>query len=159
MTRRFFYTATAFATLLGASALAPDALAQGCAGAPGAGKVRLSVTATEIRNAHGEMVFTLYPDDSRRFLAKGGKLARVRLSAQAPATTACFWVMPGSYAMATYHDENGDHDFNRTLFTIKEGFGFSNDAPTTLGLPSLARVRFPVGNGGGAIRVRTRYSR
>lgn len=159
MTRRFFYIAAA-AAVLGGSASAPEAAAaQSCVGTPGAGKVRLVVSATEIRNAHGEMVFTLYPDDSRRFLAKGGKLARVRTPAQAPVTGACFWVAPGSYAVATYHDENGDHDFNRTLFTIKEGFGFSNDAPTTLGLPSLSRVRFPVGNSGAAIRVRTRYSR
>lgn len=160
MTRRFFYIAAASA-LLGGSAFAPEAAAAApsCAGTPGAGKVRLSVTATDVRNAHGDMVFTLYPDDSRRFLAKGGKLARVRTPAQAPATAACFWVTPGSYAVATYHDENGDHDFNRTLFTIKEGFGFSNDAPTTMGLPSLARVRFPVPASGSAIRVRTRYSR
>ena len=159
MTRRFFYIA-ATAALLGGSAFAPEAAAaQSCAGTSGANKVRLSVTATDIRNAHGEMVFTLYPDDSRRFLAKGGKLARVRTQAQAPAPSACFWVTPGSYAVATYHDENGDHDFNRTLFTIKEGFGFSNDAPTTLGLPSLSRVRFPVASSGAAIRVRTRYSR
>jgi len=159
MTLRFFYI-VATAALLGGSAFAPEAAAaQSCAGTPGAGKVRLLVTATEIRSARGDMVFTLYPDDSRRFLAKGGKLARVRTQVQSPATAACFWVTPGSYAVATYHDENGDHDFNRTLFTIKEGFGFSNDAPTTLGLPSLSRVRFPVAGGGTAIRVRTRYSR
>ena len=159
MTRRFFYIAATVA-LLGGSAFAPEAAAaQSCAGTPGAGKVRLSVTATEIRSARGDMVFTLYPDDSRRFLAKGGKLARVRTQAQAPATFACFWVTPGSYAVATYHDENSDHDFNRTLFTIKEGFGFSTDAPTTLGLPNLSRVRFPVSASGSAIRVRTRYSR
>ncbi|WP_294353294.1 DUF2141 domain-containing protein [uncultured Sphingomonas sp.] len=159
MIRPLFYTAAGLAALLGSALLVPNAAAQACAGTSGAGKTRLSVTATEIRNAHGEMVFTLYPDDSSRFLAKGGKLARVRTPAQAPATTACFWVTPGSYAVATYHDENGDHDFNRTLFTIKEGFGFSNDAPTTLGLPSLSRVRFPVPAGGASIRVRTRYSR
>lgn len=105
------------------------------------------------------MVFTLYPDDSKRFLVKHGKLLRVRTATKAPATTACFWVTPGSYAVATYHDENGDHEFNRTLFAVKEGFGFSNDAPTTLGLPSLSRVRFPVPAAGAAIHMRIRYSR
>lgn len=139
----------------------PSAHAQAtaCEGAPGAGRVKLSVTATTLRNARGEVAFTLYPDDRRRFLAKGGKLLRARLPARAPATTACFWVAPGGYAVATYHDENGDRDFNRTLFSIKEGFGFSNDAPTTLGLPSFDRVRFVVGSSGASIKVRTRYSR
>jgi uncharacterized protein (DUF2141 family) len=142
------------------SFLAVPAAAQGaCEGTPGAGKVRLSVAATSLRSAKGEVAFTVYPDDRKRFLAKGGKLLRARVPASAPVTDACFWVAPGHYAVATYHDENGDRDFNRTLFTIKEGFGFSNDAPTTLGLPSFDKVRFAVPPQGGTIRVRTRYSR
>jgi uncharacterized protein (DUF2141 family) len=157
----FRRTAFVAAALFSTVAIAPSALAQApaCQGAPGAGKVRLTVTATELRNGNGEVAFTLYPDDSRRFLSKGGKLLRARVPARAPTTTTCFWVTPGYYAVATYHDENGDRDFNRTLFTIKEGFGFSNDASTTLGLPKFQRVRFPVGASGTAIRVRTRYSR
>ena len=143
-----------------ASFLAPAANAQGsaCLGAPQTGSVRLTVVATDLRNAQGEVAITLYPDDSRRFLAKKGKLLRARVPTRSPETTACFWVSPGHYAVATYHDENGDHDFNRTLFTIKEGFGFSNDAPTTLGLPRFARVRFAV-PGDTVVRIRTRYSR
>src|SRR3546814_17710345 len=61
---------------------------------------------------------------------------------RSPRTSACFWVTPGHYAVAIYHDENGDRKFNRTLTTPKEGFGFSNDAPTTFGLSSFAKVRF-----------------
>ena len=130
-----------------------------CQGTPGAGKARLTITATQLRNAKGEVAFTVYPDDRRRFLAKGGKLLRARVPAKAPATEACFWLPPGHYAVATYHDENADHDFNRTLFAIKEGFGFSNDASTTLGLPSFKNVRFPVTAPSTKIQVRTRYSR
>jgi uncharacterized protein (DUF2141 family) len=130
-----------------------------CGGTPGAGKVKLTTVAEDVRNAKGEVAFTVYPDDRKRFLAGGGKLARVRTAAASPTTTACFWVKPGSYAVAIYHDENGDHDFNRTLFKVKEGFGFSNDAPTTLGLPSLSDTRFTVPAGGTTIRMRMRYSR
>jgi uncharacterized protein (DUF2141 family) len=138
---------------------APASAAANCQGAAGAGKVRLTVTATQLRNAQGEVAVTVYPDDRKRFLAKGGKLLRARVPTTAPATEVCFWVAPGHYAVATYHDENGDHDFNRSLFAIKEGFGFSNDAPTTLGIPSFEKVRFAVGAQGTTIRVRTRYSR
>jgi uncharacterized protein (DUF2141 family) len=138
---------------------APASATVNCQGAAGAGKVRLTVTATQLRNAQGEVAVTVYPDDRKRFLAKGGKLLRARVPTTAPATEACFWVVPGHYAVATYHDENGDHDFNRSLFAIKEGFGFSNDAPTTLGIPSFEKVRFAVGAQGTTIRVRTRYSR
>jgi uncharacterized protein (DUF2141 family) len=148
------------AIISGIGATAPvQAQTAGCQGTPGGGKVRLSVAATDLRNGRGEVVFTIYPDDSARFLAKGGKLLRVRTPARAPVTGACFWVAPGRYAVATYHDENGDHNFNRTLFSIKEGFGFSNDAPTTLGLPKFDRVRFAVPVQGTSIRIRTRYSR
>jgi uncharacterized protein (DUF2141 family) len=139
--------------------LAPAAVAQSsCVGSVQPGSVRLTVVATDLRNAEGEVAVTLYPDDSKRFLAKGGKLLRARVPTRSPETSACFWVMPGRYAVATYHDENGDHRFNRTLFSIKEGFGFSNDAPTTLGLPSFERVRFAV-SANSVVRIRTRYSR
>ena len=93
-----------------------------------------------MHNAVGEVAFTVYPDDKKRFLAKGGKLgARARV--RAPSPRACFWLKPGYYAIAQYHDENSDHNFNRTLFMPKEGFGFSNDAPTSIGLPSFDAAR------------------
>ncbi|WP_162139990.1 DUF2141 domain-containing protein [Sphingomonas sp. Mn802worker] len=139
---------------------AAPAVAQGaaCIGARQPGSVRLNVVATGLRNTQGEVAFTIYPDDRSRFLAKKGKVLRARVPSRTPDTSACFWVAPGHYAVATYHDENGDHHFNRTLFAIKEGFGFSNDAPTTLGLPSFDKVRFPVA-ANTEIRIRTRYSR
>jgi uncharacterized protein (DUF2141 family) len=139
--------------------LAPPALAQGCEGTPGTGMVKLTVEATGLHNAAGEVAFTLYPDDKGRFLAKGGKLLRVRTATRAPVTLACFWVRPGYYAIAQYHDENGDHNFNHTLWMPKEGFGFSNDAPTSIGLPSFASARFAVPAGGTTIRMAMRYRR
>ena len=146
--------------LFAAVLLAPTpALAQACAGSPGGGAVKLTAQATAVRSARGEVAFTVYPDDKRRFLAKGGKLLRVRAPARAGTTSACFWLRPGHYAVATYHDENGDRDFNRTLWMPKEGFGFSNDAPTSTGLPAFARARFAVPSGGTTIRMLTRYRR
>ena len=146
--------------LIAGLALVPaPALAQACAGVPGDGAVKLVAQATAVRHARGEVAFTIYPDDKRRFLAKGGKLLRVRTPARAGVTSACFWVRPGYYAVAVYHDENGDHDFNRTLWMPKEGFGFSRDAPTSTGLPSFANARFGVPAGGMTIRMTTRYRR
>lgn len=146
--------------LLAGLALAPtSAFAQGCAGTAGGGATRLIVQATGVHSAGGEVAFTVYPDDRRRFLAKGGKLARVRVAARTGTTAACFWLPPGGYAVAQYHDENGDHDFNRTLWAPKEGFGFSNDAPTSIGLPSFSAARFVLPAGGATIRVQMRYRR
>ncbi|MBZ6378511.1 hypothetical protein B5C34_12515 [Pacificimonas flava] len=150
------------ATVAGAllAALPTQAIAaEPCEGTPGTGKAKLEIIATDLKNAEGEVAFTVYPDDRSRFLAGGGKLARVRTKTIEPLTTACFWLPVGSYAVATYHDENADHDFNRTLFSIKEGFGFSNDAPTTLGLPSLKSARFELPASGKTIMIKTRYQR
>lgn len=148
-----------FVAILSSAVATAPAQAAGCAGTPGEGKVKLDVSATALRNGKGEVAFTVYPDDRSRFLARGGKLLRARIVASAPVTRACFWLKAGHYAVATYHDENGDHDFNRSLLAIKEGFGFSNDAPTVLGLPAFKDVRFAVPAGGASIAVKTRYRR
>jgi uncharacterized protein (DUF2141 family) len=63
-----------------------------------------------------------------------------------------------SYAVAVYHDENGDHDFNRTLFGLpSEGFGFSRDPETIFGIPSYDSVRFEAGIGDTDVAVSLRY--
>src|SRR5690606_10714905 len=62
----------------------PVRAAEACEGTAGAGKAKLTVIAEGVRDARGEIAFTVYGDDERRFLAKGGKLARVRTAALAP---------------------------------------------------------------------------
>ncbi|MDP1027542.1 DUF2141 domain-containing protein [Sphingomonas sp. KR1UV-12] len=152
MIRNVFFVLGAFA------AAAPlPALAQECGGVAGNGAVKLTVQATDLRNGKGEVAFTVYPDDKPRFLAKGRKLYRTRVPARLPVTSSCFWLKPGHYAIAQYHDENADHKFNRTLWMPKEGFGFSNDAPTSVGLPSFESVRFPVPAAGATMRMKMRY--
>ncbi len=131
-----------------------------CAGTPGAH--RLTVEVTGLRAPQGQVAVTLYPDDGRRFLAPRGKLARQRVKARSPVTQACFWLpQPGVYAIAVYHDANADQDFNRSRTTGMpiEGFGFSNDAPTKIGLPEFAKVRFRARAGETSIRIAVRYLR
>jgi uncharacterized protein (DUF2141 family) len=151
-----------YSVLLAAGLAVPvpaAARAQGCVGAAGPGTTRLVVEAVDVRAAKGEVAFTVYPNDKRRFLASGGKLLRARVPARAPTTRACFNLPPGAYAVAQYHDENGDRDFNRRLFTPQEGFGFSNDAPTAVGLPKLEAARFALPADGRMVRMKMRYRR
>lgn len=121
--------------------------------------VRLLVEVTNLRDARGEVAVTVYPDDAKRFLTAKGKLARQRVQASAPTTKACFNLpKAGTYAIAVYHDANGDRDFNRIkVGRPTEGFGFSNDAPTTVGLPPFKSVRFPAREGENRISIRMRY--
>jgi uncharacterized protein (DUF2141 family) len=124
----------------------------------GEGAVRLTVSVTGVRSAVGEMAVTLYPDDPGRFLAPGGKLARIRMPASAPVTQACFRVSPGAYGVAVYHDANANHDFDRTVVGMPaEGFGFSNNPQNLTALPDYDSVRTVVRNADKAISIRLQY--
>ena len=122
---------------------------------------KLLVHVTGVSGSRGEVAVTVYPDDPRRFLAPKGKLLRARVPARTPVTSACFWLpRAGVYAIAVYHDTNADHDFNRNLAGLPvEGFGFSNDPPTSIGLPPFRSVRFSVAGPESVIRVKLRYLR
>lgn len=153
-------TGLAAAVLFGTAVLGAPAMAASgdCGGKPGPN--RLTVQITGVAPAKGEVAVTVYPDDAKRFLAPKGKLYRLRVKAEAPVTTACFHLDPGVYAIAIYHDANGDQDFNRTLVGMPaEGFGFSNDAPTRIGLPSFESVRLRVKAGQTTTAIRMRYQR
>jgi uncharacterized protein (DUF2141 family) len=142
-----------------AASLSAPAVAQDCIGEHAPGTVRLAVEVSGVRPPQGEVAITVYPDDRRRFLARGGKLVRARIKTGTTAS-ACFWLPPASYAVVVYHDKDGDHNFDRTLMGMpREGFGFSNDPETKMGLPPLSAVRFPVGPNGRTVSVHMKYLR
>ena len=150
---------TLLAAILSTVVASPAIADEGCEGNRAATSAKISVQVTGLRQVKGEVAITVYPDDKRRFLAKGGKFARVRAKAAA-VTRACFWVPPGSYAVAIYHDANADRDFNRTLVGLPaEGFGFSNNPETRVGLPPLSAARFATGSGEKTVVIQTRYIR
>ena len=145
-----------FCTATAAAAVATPTLAD-CG--TGASQARLQVKVSGLANTKGNVTITIYPDDPDQFLAKRGKIARQRVPATAPLTEACF-ALPsaGGYAVAVYHDANGDHDFNRRLTGLPaEGYGFSNNPVTRLGLPSLKEVRFAATTGDNPVYIKLTY--
>lgn len=155
-------SATALVALALSAGLASGAQAAGadvCEGRPSA--TRLTVQVTGVRAARGQMAITVYPDDEARFLAPHGKLLRVRATAQAPVTTACFWLpKPGYYEVTVYHDENANGRFDRALTGMPtEGFGFSNNPPTPMALPPFKATRVPVGGADTRSIIKLRYAR
>ena len=147
----------ALTAVLGPAGVASAASADKCEGRPS--DTKLTVQVTGVRVAKGEVAITLYPDDAKRFLAPHQKMARVRAVAQAPMTSACFWLpAPAFYALAVYHDDNGNRDFDRTIVGLPaEGYAFSNDPPTPTALPPFKAVRFKAAAGETTIRVKLRY--
>ena len=143
---------TLAATLL---TLAPPVFAEGCA----EGAAELEVTVSGVRSSAGWVTVTVYGDERSDFLGSGKKLVRERLPAQAGVTRGCVAVPgPGTYAVAIYHDEDADKDFDRNLVGMPaEGYGFSNDAPTRLSLPDFDDVTFPAGEGRTPLAITMRY--
>lgn len=154
------HTAAAL-TLLGALACAAPAVADdGCEGVRAATASKLTVQVNGIRSARGEVAITVYADDRRKFLARGGKLMRVRVKAASPSVRACFWLPAANYEVAVYHDANGDRNFDRTIVGLPaEGFGFSNDPETTIGLPPISATRFRMPTGERSIAIQMKYLR
>lgn len=63
----------------------------------------------------------------------------------------------GSYAVALFHDENGNGRLDTRLGIPREGFGFSRNPPVYFGPPSFAAARFPVASGATGQQVRLKY--
>jgi uncharacterized protein (DUF2141 family) len=149
-----FLTLGAFLTALPKpSQAAPE---PACLGEPSA--TRLNVVVENVRNAHGLMAVTLYPDDPNRFLVHHGSLFVARVPAHAPVTRLCLFVPhPGAYGVAVYHDEDGNHKLTRNLGLPAEGFGFSNNPATPMGLPRFSEVRMPISHPNVETRIRLTY--
>lgn len=135
----------------------PAILADGCTGPMSATK--LNVVVSNVRSSKGLIAVSLYADERKRFLAKGGALYVGRVPAQAGTTRMCIHLpATGTYGLAIYHDEDGNRKFNRTgLGLPAEGYAFSNNAPTFLGLPGFGAVRFAVPRSGFETSVKLKY--
>jgi len=159
--RRFRATALALsgaAALAAPAFLAPAAAAPaGCMGTPS--ETWLTVSVEGLRNSKGLVTVAVYPDNSRKFLAKGGTLKNNRFNTTAPVTRACVFVpTTGVYAIAVYHDEDSSRKLNRTgLGLPAEGYGFSNNPSTVAGLPAFRSVRLNVPKSGLTTHVKMKY--
>ena len=149
------------AALIAASSV--SAVAQGAAPPPGCtgtpSDTWLNVVASGLRNGNGQLAVTLYADNPRNFLVHHGAISVGRVKANAGTTSACIFVpQPGVYALALYHDENGNQKFDRSGIGLPaEGYGFSNNPATLVGLPSFRSVRLGVSRSGLTTRVTMKY--
>jgi len=129
----------------------------GCTGPSSA--IWIDVAVEGVRSSSGQVAITLYADNPRKFLVRHGSLYVGRVPARAGTTTGCIHVPePGVYAIAIYHDEDGNQAFNRTgLGLPAEGYGFANNPSTLAGLPAFKSVRLSIPRAGLLTRVRIKY--
>jgi uncharacterized protein (DUF2141 family) len=121
----------------------------------GASTAELVVKVTGVRSDRGTVEYGVY-NDPAAFPTRAGRIR----SGGVPAAegTVRFTVTglePGTYAVAVFHDENGNGKFDRGLFGIPlEDYGFSNDAPVFFGPPSFEAAAVKVGPEGKTITIR-----
>lgn len=118
----------------------------------------LRVKVTELRSDDGGVHFALYatpesfPKADDRFAG-----AEVKASDRGGS-----WVFrdlaPGRYAVAVYHDENGNGEFDQGIFGIPlEGYAFSNGATAFFGPPGFDEAAVTVGEGVTEITIEMTY--
>jgi uncharacterized protein (DUF2141 family) len=129
----------------------------GCSGP--ANGTWLNVVASGLRSGSGQLAVTIYQDIPGKFLVHHGAIWVGRFNANSGTTSGCILVpSPGVYALALYHDENGNQKFDRTGIGLPaEGYGFSNNPGTFAGLPSFRSVRLSVPRSGLTTRVTMKY--
>jgi len=90
------------------------------------------------------------------FMKKSGKLRRIRVPAEDEPITVCVNVpAPGSYAISTYHDKDGDRKFDKRWdFKPKEPYGLSNNPVIKkLRLPKWSETNFEVPMNGADVTI------
>ncbi len=118
----------------------------------------LRVDVTGLRSGGGEVHLAVFATPAT-FPDSDGMLAEAIVRAKAAGV---HWVFsglkPGTYALAIYHDENENREFDRGFLGIPlEGFGFSNDAPVFFGPPDFADAAVAVPGTGARITIRMIY--
>ena len=118
----------------------------------------LRVRVTELRLSDGGVHFALYATPES-FPKKDDRHAGAEVEAK---DSGAIWVFrglaPGRYAVAVYHDENGNGEFDQGFFGIPlEGYAFSNGATAFLGAPGFDEAAVTVGEGVTEIVIEMTY--
>ena len=123
-----------------------------------AAAAELRVDVTGLRSGDGEVHLAVFATPET-FPDSDGMLAEAIVRAKAAGV---HWVFsglkPGTYALAVYHDENENREFDRGFLGIPlEGFAFSNDATVFFGPPDFADAAVTVPGNGARITIRMTY--
>ena len=118
---------------------------------------QIRVTVNGVR-AHGILTVEIYDENEKAFLSREGRLRRSRDAAEDGTQTVCLNVPgAGTYAVALYHDEDGNRKLARKWnFLPKEPFGLSNNPKLKLRKPRHRDSAFEAGPLGAEVTVNLR---
>lgn len=119
---------------------------------PGSGQVQVTVEGV---SAGGILAVELYRPSRNDFLRKKSRIHRIRVAADDGPQTVCFAPQPpGRYAVAAYHDENGNRDLDQKFNRMpKEPFGLSTNPKLRWGVPKFDEADFDLTVDGTAITI------
>jgi uncharacterized protein (DUF2141 family) len=127
-------------------------------GAPAAQNV-IHVDVTGLRNDKGEVYCALY-NSAADFPTDAEKAVSRAKSTIANGKAACEFagLAPGTYAVATYHDENSNGRLDTNSMGVpEEGVGASNDAKGSFGPPKFDDAAFQFRGGRLDVRINMEY--
>lgn len=121
-----------------------------------AGAAELSVVIDNLRSAKGVVFLALW-NDAAGFTDSKAALIHTNLPARMGQVRFELGDLPaGAYAIATYHDENDNGEFDTTWLGFPdEGLGFSNGAWIGFGPPSFKEAAFDLTAEGDESRTHT----
>ncbi|QJW91058.1 DUF2141 domain-containing protein [Spirosoma taeanense] len=116
-------------------------------------KTSLTIDVQNVRSRQGSVYVALFRPG--KDFPQGRPIEGKKLSIGGKSVQTTFTVEPGSYAVAVYHDENGNGKMDKRVFGIpKEPYGFSNNFRPTMSAPKFSDCQFSVGDAGKAISIK-----
>jgi len=119
----------------------------------------IHVIVQQVRSNHGNVAALLYGDNPDDFLARGKRLAKIRVPAKKGSVAICLPAPhPGIYAVGIYHDENDNKKFDKSWIGLPvEGFGVSNNPDIFLLPPSHAESSFKIQGTDTTVKINIQY--
>ena len=126
---------------------------------PAAGGATLTVQVEGLKDDRGKVHASLYASEDGFPTRPEKAFRQVDVKIEGGRARVVFeGIPPGGYAVAAYHDENGDGKLDTGFLGIpSEGLASSNDAKGFMGPPSFEKARVEVGPGETRITVRISY--
>jgi uncharacterized protein (DUF2141 family) len=119
----------------------------------------IDVEVTDVRSDKGQVEIFLFNQKEGYPMDPTKAFKRERIKIDKNKSTGSFADVPyGTYAIAGYHDENGDGALNFNFLHIpKEGVCASNDAKGHLGPPSFEDAKFSINHAVVKITMKMSY--
>jgi len=116
-------------------------------------KTNLKVEIQNVRVLEGTVHIALFRPG--KDFPEGKPLEGRRMEVASKSVQMMFSVEPGNYAIAVYHDENGNGKMDKRMFGIpKEPYGFSNNFKPVMSVPKFSDCQFTVGASGKIISIK-----